>query len=168
MTQASSTRSRAEHGCGRGEPPIAVNPHFVADQTPFAVGNVRALPAEMSGCRQTAARRLAPCLDYMTAHLDQPITISALSAMVGLSPSSFFELFRKVTNHTPLNWFIRTRIRRACELLEQTNLPIKQIADQVGYQDPLYFSRVFKSVGGIPPTEYRARTMQKLAGVAAA
>lgn len=169
MTQASSTRSQADHGCGRREAPIAVNPRFVTNERPFVLGNARALHPEMPGCPQAAAtRRLAPSLDYMQAHLDQPITISKLSVMVGLSQSSFFELFRKVTNDTPLQWFIRARMRRACELLERTNLPVKQIADLVGYEDPLYFSRAFKSVCGIPPTEYRARNEHDAANSGAA
>jgi AraC-like DNA-binding protein len=158
MTQTISARSQADHGCWRRETPIAVTPRYVTDKKPFVVGNARALQPETPGCRHTAtALRIAPSLDYMRAHLDQPITICALSAMVGLSQSSFFELFRKATQATPLQWFIRARMRRACELLERTNLPVKQIADQVGYEDPLYFSRAFKSVWGIPPTEYRAR-----------
>jgi AraC-like DNA-binding protein len=145
-----------------------MNPHFVANEQPLVASNAPAPHPEASGCRLTAAQRIAPSLDYMRAHLDQPITIAALSAMVELSPSSFFELFRNATQATPLQWFIRARMRRACELLAQTQLPIKQIARQVGYEDPLYFSRAFKSVCGIPPTEYRARIEHDAANPVAA
>jgi AraC-like DNA-binding protein len=168
MIQASSTTTPAEHCCAWQETPIARNPPFVASEQPLVANNAWAPHPETSGSRLTAAaQRLAPSLEYMQAHLDQPITIATLSAMVGLSQSSFFDLFRKVTHHTPLNWFIRARMRRAVELLEQTRLPIKEVAHQVGYQDPLYFSRAFKSVCGIPPTEYRARTCEAANVVAA-
>lgn len=158
MPQAISARSQPDHSYMRREPSVAASPRFVAQPTPFGVGDARTLQTISSGCRRvSAACRLAPSLDYMRAHLDQPINISTLSAMAGLSPSSLFGLFRKVTGDTPLNWFIRARMRRACELLARTNLPIKQIADQVGYRDPLYFSRVFKSVHGMSPKSFRTQ-----------
>ena len=102
-----------------------------------------------------SANRLAVSLDYMMAHLDQPMRISSLCAQVGLSPSRFFELFKNATGDTPLNWFIRARMRRAGELLEKSDLQIKEVAGQVGYNDPFYFSRLFKVVHGMSPTAYR-------------
>lgn len=102
-----------------------------------------------------AASRLAVCMDYMLAHLHQPMRISTLSTMAGLSASRFFELFKHATGDTPLNWFIRARMKWAGELLVRSSLPIKQIAGQVGYEDQFYFSRLFKSVHGIAPTAYR-------------
>jgi AraC-like DNA-binding protein len=123
---------------------------------PIELAETQALktPPESGGC-QRATRRLAVCLDHMRAHLDQPIKISTLSALAKLSNSRFFSLFRQATNDTPLNWIIRARMERAVELLAHTSLPIKQIAGRVGYPDPLYFSRMFKSVQGMPPSEYR-------------
>lgn len=123
---------------------------------------------EPDECPVPAQHRLAVCLDYMRTHLDQPLKISTLSALVGLSESWFFMLFRQATRDTPLNWFIRARMERAGELLAQTGLPIKQIAAQVGYADPLYFSRRFKSVHGLPPTEYRVRNQRAAANVVVA
>lgn len=104
-----------------------------------------------------AAGRLAACMDYMLAHLHQPMRVSTLSTMAGLSASRFFELFKHATGDTPLNWFIRARMKWAGELLERSSLSIKQIAGQVGYEDQFYFSRLFKSVHGIAPTAYRAQ-----------
>jgi len=103
------------------------------------------------------AQRLAASLDYMTAHLDNPIKISALSAMAGYSQARFFELFKQATGDTPLNWFIRARMRWAGEMLEKSNLQVKEVAARVGYLDPFYFSRVFKSVYGVSPSDYRVR-----------
>lgn len=91
----------------------------------------------------------------MRAHLRHPIRVSTLSEMVGLSESRFYELFRIATGYTPINWLIQMRMQLAAQLLEDTSLPIKQIADQVGYEDPFYFSRMFKSVYRISPSGYR-------------
>ena len=105
--------------------------------------------------QSAAANRVAVSLNFMKAHLNQPIRISTLCALVGLSPSRFFELFKSATGETPLNWLIQTRMRRAGELLEETTLQIKQVAVQVGYEDQFYFSRLFKAVHGISPSGYR-------------
>lgn len=107
--------------------------------------------------QERAATRIAASLDYMIAHLDQPIKISTLSALSGFSPSSFFEFFKCATGDTPLNWFIKIRMQWAGELLCKSDLQIKEIAGQVGYEDPFYFSRLFKSVHGMAPKNYRAQ-----------
>lgn len=112
----------------------------------------------------TMAGRLALSLDYMMAHLNRPIRISTVSAIAGCSESRYYELFKNVTGDSPLNWFNRARMRWAGELLESTSGSIKQIASQVGYEDPFYFSRLFKSVHGIAPSEYRVRKEQAQVG----
>jgi AraC-like DNA-binding protein len=118
----------------------------------------RAIPTKTpSPAQSAAATKLALSLDYMMTHLHQPISISTLCAMTGYSKSRLFDLFKKATGDTPLNWFIRARMRWAAGLLEGSGLPIKQIAWQVGYGDQFYFSRLFKSVHGISPSEYRAQ-----------
>jgi AraC-like DNA-binding protein len=56
---------------------------------------------------------------------------------------------------SPIDFFIRLRMNRACRLLAESSLPVKDIAAQLGYDDPFYFSRLFKSVHAVAPTEYR-------------
>lgn len=168
MTQTLSINSPAAQDCEQPTTPLAVHLHFVPNETPRAPIRPEVRHQEMPDYQSAAARRIAPTLDYMKAHLDQPVTIAALSAMVELSQSSFFELFRTATQETPLQWFIRMRMRRASELLVQTRLPIKQVAKHVGYEDPLYFSRAFKSVCGLPPSTFRARNQPETANLVAA
>ena len=55
-----------------------------------------------------------------------------------------------------MDFLIRTRIGQACQLLDLTALSIKEIAAKVGYQDPYYFSRLFKKVTSCSPKTYRA------------
>jgi transcriptional regulator GlxA family with amidase domain len=113
-----------------------------------------------------AARRIESSLHYMMAHLNEPMKISTLSAMVGLSESCFFAHFKNATGHTPVKLLIRARMRWAGELLKGTDLQIKEIAGLVGYDDQFYFSRLFKSVHGLSPRDYRTR--QETASVARA
>jgi AraC-like DNA-binding protein len=99
--------------------------------------------------------RLAGSFEYMRAHLNQPLRISTLCNLAGLSSSRFFELFKTATGDTPLNWFTRLRMNWASDLLVNSSWQVKQVAIQVGYEDSFYFSRVFTSVHGVSPSEYR-------------
>lgn len=113
------------------------------------------------GSQMRAAQRMEGCLRYMIQHLNRPMKVSVLSAMTGLSESSFFSAFKAATGLTPLDFFTRARMHRAGELLLGTSLQINEVAVLVGYEDQFYFSRVFKSVHGVPPRDYRARNGQK-------
>jgi AraC-like DNA-binding protein len=55
----------------------------------------------------------------------------------------------------PMDYFTRLRMRRACELFDSTSASVKEVAAMLGYDDPFYFSRVFKSVLAIAPVRYR-------------
>ena len=118
----------------------------------------RAIPLKpLSPAQLAAASKLALSLDYMMAHLNESIRITTLCAITGYSQARFFDLFKSVTGDSPLNWFIRAKMRWAAKLLESSGMPIKQIAWQVGYGDQLYFSRRFKSAFGISPSEFRSQ-----------
>lgn len=100
-------------------------------------------------------RRIEQAVGYMRECLSRSLQVPALARMANISPSHFFAVFKRQTGFAPLDFFIRLRMQRACELLESTPLSVKQVAAELGYDDPFYFSRVFKTVSGIAPTEYR-------------
>lgn len=102
-----------------------------------------------------AARKIEPAINHMWQHVNEPLRISILSAVAGVSASHFFWLFKSVTGCTPIRFFIRLRMHRACELLRNQNLSVKETAFQLGYDDPYYFSRMFKLVMGVAPRDYR-------------
>jgi AraC-like DNA-binding protein len=79
---------------------------------------------------------------------------------VNISLSHFFYLFKHHVGSTPMDYFIRLRLRRACRLLEETELSVKAIAYTLGYDDPFYFSRIFKSFNRIAPSEYRSQKLK--------
>jgi len=56
---------------------------------------------------------------------------------------------------TPIDYFIKLRMEHARRLLAETSWSVKEVAATLGYEDPLYFSRVFKSVNSAPPSHYR-------------
>lgn len=102
-----------------------------------------------------AAQRVGSAINHMLQNVNKPLRISALSAIAGLSDSYFFSLFKSATGSSPIAYFIRLRMRLACELLQNQGLSIKEVAAEVGYKDSAYFSRVFKLVTGVSPGNYR-------------
>jgi len=104
----------------------------------------------------TAAMRARSVAAYMRQHLERPARLEELARMANLSISHFSAIFRKEFGFSALDYLTRTRIRRACELLDTSGSSLKEIAAAVGFSDPLYLSRVFRAVQGISPSQYRS------------
>jgi len=102
-----------------------------------------------------AAKKIERSVAYMVRHLDKPLQVATLAAMANVSPSHYFALFKRLTGHAPIDFFIHLRMHRACVLLDSTWLRVKEVAAALGYDDPFYFSRIFKSVNRVAPSEYR-------------
>lgn len=102
-----------------------------------------------------AVNKVAETIIYMSDHLDAPLRVPALARMASLSPAYFGELFKEQTGCSPRDYLHLLRIHRACQLLQATELNVKEIASQLGYQDQFHFSRQFKAFQGRSPREYR-------------
>jgi transcriptional regulator GlxA family with amidase domain len=102
-----------------------------------------------------AAGKIEGCINYMHAHIDQPMQVATLAALANISPSHFFALFKQLTGCPPMDYFTRLRMRHACRLLGSGSASVKEVAAALGYDDPFYFSRVFKSVNHMAPSKYR-------------
>lgn len=111
------------------------------------------------------AERIERSIAYMVEHLDKPLQVSTLAAQASVSPSHYFALFKRQTGTAPIDYFIRLRMNHARELLASTGSSVKEVAATMGYDDPFYFSRVFKSVHQVAPVEYRRRNGQVRAAV---
>jgi AraC family transcriptional regulator of arabinose operon len=90
-------------------------------------------------------------------HLDEPITLGDLARLVNLSPTHFARVFRQHHGVAPIDYVIQKRMLLAASLLTDTSMPLKQVCVRVGYNDPFYFSRLFKKVTGLNPSAYRRR-----------
>ena len=102
------------------------------------------------------ALRIALSIGYMKENLDKPLRAATLAAIAKMSLPHYFVTFKRCTGSTPIDYFIKLRMDRARDLLASTSCSVKEIAGVLGYDDPLYFSRVFKSVNNTTPTLYRA------------
>jgi AraC-like DNA-binding protein len=110
-----------------------------------------------SPAQHNALRKIGKTMAYMMQHLDQTLSVSALSTLAGFSPSYFFHVFKIGTGFTPTDFHIRVRMHRACVMLRETKLSVKEVSNLLGYDDQFYFSRLFRRVIGIPPSYYRAK-----------
>jgi AraC-like DNA-binding protein len=86
--------------------------------------------------------------DNVTTHLD----IGWLSRSLGLGYSRFRQIFKKCTGVSPYQYFLDLKIARAKELLEQGQFSVKEIAYMLSFDDPYYFSHLFKKKTGLPPS----------------
>jgi len=92
---------------------------------------------------------------FMRKNLDKEISLNALANEMRLSVSHLSLKFRKKTGRAPMDYLIHLRIQRSCQLLDNSNLKVNEIIQQVGYEDPFYFSRIFKKIMGVSPINYR-------------
>lgn len=126
----------------------------------FETGNLAETSAldvarDDAGVAAENIRRIERSIQFMKQHLNQSLQASDLAAVANISTSHFFVLFKRVTGSAPIDYFIRLRMKQARGLLQGTSLQVKEIAGELGYCDPLYFSKLFKSVIGVTPTDYR-------------
>jgi AraC-like DNA-binding protein len=107
------------------------------------------------GNEADTACKIEQSIAYMKQNLDKPMHVATLAGHVNVSPSHYFALFKRHTGSAPIDYFTRLRMRRACLLLDSSMLSIKEIASALGYDDPFYFSRVFKSTNLLSPSDFR-------------
>lgn len=102
-----------------------------------------------------ARQRVQALLHDLEADPAQPTDIAAWLRRCGLSESSFRRAWGALSRRSPADHHQHLRLRQACRLLIETSLTIAEISAAVGFEDPLYFSRVFSRKMGVPPTGYR-------------
>lgn len=100
-------------------------------------------------------------LQFFNDHYNTDISIEEYAASRGMSVSWFIRNFKQYAHTTPMQYLVERRMTNAQVLLETTNYNITEIGKLVGYDNPLYFSRIFRKQKGISPSEYRK---QGLAG----
>ncbi len=117
---------------------------------------------EEHGHGATSVRdQIAKSVEFMKGHLNEPLKVATLAALVNLSRSHYTTLFQRVTGYAPVSYLNHLRMQRAVQLLNGTDLPIKQISDQLGFSEQFYFSRAFSKMHNHSPTEHRRRYSPK-------
>lgn len=94
-------------------------------------------------------------LEYFNTNYNKDLNIDDYAASRGMSVSWFIRTFKQYAGTTPMQYIVALCITNAQMLLETTNYNVAEIGNFVGYENPLYFSRIFKKQKGFSPSEYR-------------
>ncbi|MCL1934012.1 MAG: AraC family transcriptional regulator [Candidatus Azobacteroides sp.] len=94
---------------------------------------------------------------FMKENLDKSLKLEEIAEHVHYSVSHFSLIFTKSTSYSPLEYFAQLKIQRACQYLDHTRLSVKSIAYELGFNDPFYFSKVFKKYTSLSPVQYKNR-----------
>jgi AraC family transcriptional regulator len=100
-------------------------------------------------------RKILQISDYVQAHLDQPIKLSDLSEVAGMSQFHFSRMFKQSMGITPHQYLLQQRIEQAKQLLKGTKLAIAEIALQCGFNSQSHLSKHFREATGMTPSAYR-------------
>lgn len=113
-------------------------------------------PAVEPPCRTAA---LAYAVHAIQSDLTQSLDVEEMARSLQMSASHFIRTFKAQVGYSPLAYQTRLRIERAKDLLRNTSLRVSEIAAQIGYQNPMYFSSTFKKHTGMTPLEYRDKSL---------
>lgn len=124
---------------------MVVPPHRDGGQAQFVRAQVPDTEADM----------VAPVLDWLVEHLDEDLSVDALARRVHMSPRTFARRFREETGTTPHQWLSHQRVLLAERLLEETGIPIEEVARRSGFGTAATLRHSFSRVRGTSPAAYR-------------
>lgn len=116
---------------------------------------------EKSGPPSAAGPEIQQLLEWIHRHPEESLPMTEYARRANMSVSNFIRRFKAQTGLPPQRYILRFRMGHARELLASSRLPVTDIARIVGYDNPLYFSRMFKKETGISPREYRQSSGKK-------
>jgi len=102
--------------------------------------------------------------EYIDEHFNENLTVEHLAGIAGLSPKYYVDLFKRRYGTSTTDYLSSLRINRAKQLMAGTDMRLRDIAHQIGYQDEFYFSRKFKKIVGVSPSVYMNSRRRKIAG----
>ena len=103
-------------------------------------------------------------IHFMHENVQRRLSLDEISRRFNYSASHFSLLFRNETGISPITYFIRLKIQKACQYIELTDMRLSDIATVLGFEDAAYFTRTFSKVMGTTPSEYRAANEQMIIG----
>ena len=125
---------------------LVVQPHRAGGQAQYIE---TPLPVDGPG------QPLTEVISWMSAHLEEDVSVDELARRAAMSPRSFARHFVAVTGSTPYKWLLRLRVERAQLLLEATDLPVEAVAHRAGLGDATNLRKQFRRQLATTPTAYR-------------
>ncbi len=133
-----------------------------ASASAIAYEAAMALYDDVFGSHAFAADRsvMQVVIDHINANLDKPLPVEELAKVGGLSRAHFSRVFAESEGVPPAEFVLQQRMQRAAKLLTKAAfIPVKEVAIMSGFDDANYFSKVFRRIYGINPTEFRTTGM---------
>ena len=115
--------------------------------------------------RGLSPERLSRVIEHIRVHNAERCTLDELAHVAAMSVFHFSRMFRRTVGLSPHQFLTRQRMSRACELLEGTDVPIAEIARQVGFRTQSHFTNAFRRLISISPGAYRMRSRLGAVGV---
>ena len=117
------------------------------------------LMSMVSGCNLLSEQQHSDIVlkvyQYCLQHLSDELSVANLAAHTGFSRSHFYRLFVENTGKSPHEYVLDLRMRMAKQMLQNANLPVKEVANRCGFAETGYFCRVFKHIYGVTPGDFR-------------
>ncbi len=123
-----------------------------SDSAPFSSSTIE---------QRVTERRIKKVIQLMRKELPQPITLTSLAVAAELSPRQLSRLFKIETNYATMHYLHLLRLEKACFLLANSWLRIKEICQQAGFADESNFDHKFKQCKGCSPCEFRKKVMAR-------
>ena len=121
----------------------------------FFLGLLRRFSRSRDPRGRASENAIRKSIVFMNNNLGASTSLEELAKLAGMSVRGYTEFFRKTTDCSPREYFNRLKIQRACELLRTGERNVRDIASELGFEDPYYFSRIFKRIAGMAPEKYR-------------
>jgi AraC-like DNA-binding protein len=130
--------------------------HSIGELSPIASAMQRDFVERVHQIKmQQYSKPIAMCCDFITLHLEEPLSIAELAAQIGYSDYYCSKKFKKETGMSPQQYIKKARLEAAANLLAATNDDISEIASRYQFGSLSYFSDCFKKAYGMSPSEYR-------------
>jgi len=100
---------------------------------------------------------IARCQAWIAEHYREPAPVAAMVRLSGVAERSFNRRFQQATGMSPLEYVHTLRMEEAKQMLESGDTPVEAIANEVGYEDAGFFSRLFRRRVTLTPMQYRKR-----------
>ncbi|WP_026884156.1 AraC family transcriptional regulator [Clostridium akagii] len=99
-------------------------------------------------------------IEYMRQNIDTRLTLAELSQLVQLSSPYLSSVFKETTGYSVIGFFNKIKVDKAKELIIEGDKKIKEVAKVLGFTDEFYFSRIFKKIEGVSPSEFYRKNVQ--------
>ena len=96
---------------------------------------------------------------YLEENYMDQVNLEDISRYIGISPQHLSKTFKEETGMNYIEWLTKLRIENAKKFLTEEKSTVKEVCYMVGYNDPNYFSRIFKKIEGVSPTEYVSKVL---------